>query len=233
MLANHCLLEAWERGYGQPPHRQALTLLAARFPECPLESLLDLSVGQRDAHLLQLRRELFGSRLAAVVACPVCQEKMEVNLDLNQFLQAEQSAATSPVMSLADRRFRAPSVGDLLAVENVPAERRAAALFERCLIDESCERTEPAADLREQLAAAIGAADPHADIRLAMNCPACEHHWESAFDIVSVLWSEWNSACQRLLAEIHTLARTYGWSEREILELSPWRRQIYLNLVRQ
>jgi hypothetical protein len=34
-----------------------------------------------------------------------------------------------------------------------------------------------------------------------------------------------------LLREIEALARAYGWSEREILDLSPQRRHTYLELV--
>ncbi|HSB10234.1 MAG TPA: phage baseplate protein, partial [Blastocatellia bacterium] len=30
---------------------------------------------------------------------------------------------------------------------------------------------------------------------------------------------------------VHTLASAYGWRESDILNLSPWRRQLYLTLV--
>jgi len=33
------------------------------------------------------------------------------------------------------------------------------------------------------------------------------------------------------LSDVHTLARAYGWRERDILTLSPTRRQFYLNMV--
>ena len=35
----------------------------------------------------------------------------------------------------------------------------------------------------------------------------------------------------RLLAEIHTLARAYGWSERDLLGMSAVRRAAYLGMV--
>jgi hypothetical protein len=34
-----------------------------------------------------------------------------------------------------------------------------------------------------------------------------------------------------LLAEVHSLARAYGWTESEILALSPQRRSTYLEMV--
>ena len=36
----------------------------------------------------------------------------------------------------------------------------------------------------------------------------------------------------RLLGEVHELASAYGWREHDVLALSPWRRQAYLQMVR-
>jgi hypothetical protein len=35
----------------------------------------------------------------------------------------------------------------------------------------------------------------------------------------------------RLLLEVHALASVYGWSERDVLNLSPRRRRLYLDMV--
>jgi hypothetical protein len=52
-----------------------------------------------------------------------------------------------------------------------------------------------------------------------------------AFDIASYFWDEINAWANRILREVHILASRYGWSERDILALSPWRRQFYLDMV--
>jgi hypothetical protein len=49
---------------------------------------------------------------------------------------------------------------------------------------------------------------------------------------VSYLWSELEEWAHRVLVDIHTLAGAYGWSERQILALSPVRRQLYVDMVR-
>ena len=36
---------------------------------------------------------------------------------------------------------------------------------------------------------------------------------------------------KRLLMDVHLLARAYGWSEAEVLALSPARRRFYLEMV--
>jgi hypothetical protein len=51
------------------------------------------------------------------------------------------------------------------------------------------------------------------------------------FDIVSFFWTELSAQAKRLLREVHTLARGYGWREADILAMSARRRQLYLDLV--
>jgi hypothetical protein len=74
-------------------------------------------------------------------------------------------------------------------------------------------------------------ADPLAAIQLALSCPECGYQWQATFDIESFFWSEINAWANRTLHEVHALASRYGWCERDILAMSPWRRQAYLNMV--
>ena len=46
-----------------------------------------------------------------------------------------------------------------------------------------------------------------------------------------ILWAEISARAQHLLREVHLLASAYGWSEQQILELSPTRRASYLRMV--
>ncbi|HXI74354.1 MAG TPA: hypothetical protein VNG94_02120, partial [Pyrinomonadaceae bacterium] len=83
----------------------------------------------------------------------------------------------------------------------------------------------------DAVAKRMAEADPQADLRLDLSCPACGHRWQALFDIDSFFWSEINAWAQRVLTEVHALASAYGWRERDILDLSPRRRQFYLGLV--
>ena len=74
--------------------------------------------------------------------------------------------------------------------------------------------------------------DPQADVALDLTCPQCQHGWREPFDIVTFFWSEVAVAARRLLVEVHDLASAYGWSESEILHLSPARRDAYLEMLR-
>jgi hypothetical protein len=48
---------------------------------------------------------------------------------------------------------------------------------------------------------------------------------------VSFFWREIQSAARRIVLEVDALARSYGWSEAEILNMTPARRQLYLEMV--
>jgi len=66
---------------------------------------------------------------------------------------------------------------------------------------------------------------------LELSCPVCRQNWRLSFDIGAFLWAEINSLAKRLLREVHTLARAYGWREADILSMSATRRQAYIELV--
>ena len=219
------LLSVWELGSSQIPLQRALTMLAAASPEASSDSLARLTIGQRDARLLALREMTFGSELTGVTDCPECGEKIELSFNCSDI---RPPAETEPPSELAVKsngrevRFRLPTSADLLAV-NSPEQ-----LLERCLLSGGDHLTE---NLRAAVGEKMSSADPMADIHLALNCPSCEHKWEAPFDIVAFLWREISAAARRLLREVHTLASAYGWTETEILALSPARRRTYLEIV--
>jgi hypothetical protein len=109
-------------------------------------------------------------------------------------------------------------------------------LLERCLLAASCHgQPQSAAQLPPHVTDAIAArmeeTDLPAAMHLTLSCPGCGYKWQAAFDIASFFWSEIHAWANRTLREVHTLASRYGWREREILAMSPWRRQAYLNMV--
>lgn len=227
------LIAVWEAGRAQGPVERALALLALALPEAGVDRLLDLPVGERDGLLLQLRAAIFGPRLESLVTCPACGERVELTFDSAEIRASApalpDAAATIDVGGRA-LRFRLPTSRDLLfATQHADPRAGRRALIGRCLIDAAPESIDAAAE--RALADEIARRDPQADVRLALECPACGHAWEALFDIVSFLWSEVERWAVRLLHEVHLLASAYGWREADILALSPARRRVYLDLV--
>lgn len=242
------LLSVWERGLTQSFVQRALTLLAAACSETTLDELARLSIGQRDALLLTLREWTFGSQLVSVATCPECGDRLELTFNVADIRVA---ATTLPAeefsLSVADYevRFRLPNSLDLVAVTSQTPLAQVGhhdmvtsqqALLERCLLT-ACYRgeTQPIdrlpSNVLDTVVEQMTLADPQAEVLLSLSCPSCSHQWKSAFDIVSFFWSEINAWAFRTLREVHILASAYGWREVDILAMSPYRRQLYLEMV--
>jgi len=82
----------------------------------------------------------------------------------------------------------------------------------------------------EMVVDGMAEADPQSG-PLSLTCAACNHKWFVGFDIVSYFCTEINAWASRMLREVHLLASTYGWRENDILAMSPWRRQSYLEMI--
>ena len=236
------LLGVWEHGLPQRPIERALTLLATTLPGTPLDDLARLSIGQRDAGLLSLREQNFGPQLVCLANCTSCGERLELSFTVADLRVAPDVAAPTELSVTVDDyevEFRLPDSLALLAVadsRNVIAAR--ALLLERCLKrvrkgDEPWAAGELPRSVLDAVVERMAQADPQADVQLALSCPLCGHEWQTAFDIVSFVWTEINGWAYRTLHDVHTLAAAYGWSEGEILRLSASRRQAYLEMIRR
>jgi hypothetical protein len=84
--------------------------------------------------------------------------------------------------------------------------------------------------VERRIAEAAAEADPTADVRLTVACPECGDATPAELDITSYLWTELDTWARDLMLDVHLLATAYGWSEPEILALSPLRRRYYLEL---
>jgi hypothetical protein len=221
------LLKVWESGRSQVPLERALTMLAAACPEASPDSLASLTIGQRDERLLELQEVMFGSAVTGVTQCPECGEITELNFncsDIHPAADPEPPTELTVQSNGCDVRFRLPTSADLLVAHGADE------LLKRCLLSGGNSRTE---DLLPAISEKMLSADPMAEIQFALNCSSCEHKWEAPFDIVTFLWRRISSAARRLLREVHALASAYGWTEPEILALSPARRRVYLEMVNE
>lgn len=230
------MLAAWERGRAEPhPAAAALALLAAAHPESAPTVLAGLSIGERDRLLLDIREHLFGSRLAGLAPCAVCGETLEAEFDLPR-VEAHPTAPDGRIELRAsdfEVTFRLPDSRDLLAIAANPTRE---VLLERLVLSATRSGV-PAAfsdlpgSLLDQIEDAMEAADPQADVLLNLTCQSCGNRWQVPFDIVSFLRGELEAWAIRLLREVHILACSYGWSETEILNMSPWRRHCYMEML--
>ncbi|MGD9881320.1 hypothetical protein [Reyranella sp.] len=196
-------------------------------------------LGARNLGLLALRNTIFNRQWSLRSACPACATECEFTVDcvaLAKQLGAQPTGQCATIewegRSLATR---APTIDDLIAIAGVADSADAArALLARCLesaegltIDDLALDGPAVGGLERHLEAL----DPAATIAFQLHCVGCSHEWSSLLDVGEALSAELQRAAERTLTEVDALARAYGWTEAEVLQLSPIRRAAYLQLV--
>ncbi|MDB5069141.1 MAG: hypothetical protein JWM87_252 [Candidatus Eremiobacteraeota bacterium] len=222
-LTDADLLTAWERGCAEPRPARLLALLAA-VSSSSAHELASLPLGERDRRLLALRQRLFGAQFVGVAACARCAEPVEVVFDSGDLPAVE--AACAERVPVRGGQARMPTTFDLVAAHNArDAGAARAMLVERC-IGSACEPQDV-----DAAASALAEADPFLDLTVGTACTRCGTALTLSFDVEAFLWSELEAWARRALRTIATLARAFGWSESEILAMSPWRREAYLRIA--
>lgn len=232
------IIRLWETGHRLHPIDQALSMLGRAIPEYSRDELATLPLGQRNILLLGLRRMTFGDRLPGKDHCPRCGESVEFELSCRALMHD----AASPRLQRREQSDYSFEVRPLnsfdvaaAAVEPTTGQARQC-LLRRCVAEAHYQGKPIAAhalppELEQLISETASAADPAAEMLLDLDCPACRHPWQGLLDIVHILWFEIGARAQRLLMEVHLLARAYGWTETEILKLSAARRASYLKMV--
>jgi hypothetical protein len=233
-LGAEAIVRIWERGRRERAVDRALTILAGLTGQ-PRRELAEISVERRDIMLLAWRSRLFGDALAGYAACPSCGSGVDVSLTAAGLEEPEERFVVEA--SGVRLAVRMPTSLDLLAIagcETVEAARRM--LVQRCLDVCSADRNPGAGDPYDQdmAAAAEAELDRRAEVSagtVELACPDCQHGWTVELDIAAFAWREIEILAGRLLRQVDVLARRYGWSEQEILALTPARRRFYLELA--
>jgi hypothetical protein len=211
------------------------------------DAVRSLTVGDREALLLQLRRLTLGDKLKCILSCPLpdCGEKLELELDVASLLRPVNDAmATDHELSVSQAngrlmkvRFRLPAGNDqeavaLLALTDVDAA--AELLMRRCILSTSengDEVSELPASLVESLSARMAELDSQAEINLLATCEACGGSFSFVFDTAGYFFQELEAEFQRLYREVHLLAFHYHWGLSEIFSLSSRKRRKFLELL--
>jgi hypothetical protein len=198
-----------------------------------------LSIGDREALLWHLRSISLGDRVAAVVECQDCHEKLDVDLLVGDLLQPPYPIRSDLFTEhLAGRRvaFRLPTVADqeaVLDIARTDGESAAQTLLARCVltVDGDPPTDDDLLAVRTAVEDRIAALDPQAETVLDVRCPHCGANTAHILDAAAFLVEELTRTSRYLYREVHALAWYYHWSEAEILGLTVDKRQRYLGLI--
>jgi hypothetical protein len=226
------VLALWEATAGPSRARDERLLAAAG-----LTDIRPLPLGEAVRAMLRLHQAVAGPELQGTSVCPFCGTANEVSLDTQSLdvpatsadlsLQVDGWQVVLRQLTLGDLQD-AGALGDAAAAEGLLRERAIAAVA-------GPDGAVGAADLPDAVIAAIeqrlDELDPLADARIGLCCVACDRAWDVALDIGRFLSQALAHQARTGLADVATLARAYGWSERDILAMTPTRRRAYLELA--
>jgi hypothetical protein len=220
-------LELWEALTATTPPARGATVLVARglAPDAVAAYELPLAAGAREA-LAELRART-GPELDTVLACPVCEALLDVPLPLDGVLAGSDVDETT--QRVGGVELRAPTTADVLAALDTPDP--AATLRARCETWPAGTDPEDDPDLAARVAAAAERLAGAAGVSVRLDCPRCESDVLADVDVVRLLTERVTEQAHAVLTDVATLAVAFGWSEQEVLALSPARFRAYLDLV--
>lgn len=187
-------------------------------------------VGRTHARLLRLHGQLASGPLTATAVCTDCEAVVEFAVDIADLCMLEAGIVDHPAPLQHDGeliRWRPASLSDLGAID-IESSHAASDLVARCLAE---EHRPLAGELRAQVAQAMTEADPLAEIIVTVACPECGSGIDTLLDPFDFAWSHVDTRARELLSQVDLLARGYGWSERDILDLPAARRNHYVDLL--
>ncbi len=238
------------------PSAQRVTALLSRCLQSlgPLRrvtgaAVRSLTVGDRDALILQLRRLAFGNRLDCLLSCCACGERLDLELTVDELLlppipdrQEWYETTLQTQEDFCRVRFRLPTGADQEAAAELATRDASAAealLLQRCVaeVKKSDGQSKPFEawpdTVRLEIPLQMAQLDPQAELEFRLHCPACRQSFSTLLDPAAFLIEELAARSRNLYREIHMLALHYHWSERELLSLTPSKRWLYLGLLEE
>ncbi|MFE7408755.1 hypothetical protein [Isoptericola sp. NPDC057559] len=226
-------LDLWEALAATAPPARGAVVLVARGLAPDLDAACEQPLAAAAGAALEELRERAGGVLETVVACPSCGELLDVPLPL-EGVAADGERVGPEVETVGPVEVRAPTTADLLAALADPAP--GAALRARCVRWPGGDDGAADPGLADpELAAGVAAAAERlagaAGVSVRLRCPGCDADVRADVDVVRLLTDRVDQQARAELAEVATLAAAFGWTEPQVLGLSPARRAEYLALA--
>lgn len=188
------------------------------------------TVGQRTAALIDLLR--LTERRDAIelnANCSTCGEAFGFELPLAALPSPDADLVRVGLDGGREVELRRPCGEDLRRWRALrPASRPESV---RAMIETLCVAGEAGDGDAAALAAHLAEADPLVDFEVDGACPACGASTLIAVDLETLALSRFAAGQRRIEADLHRLARAYGWTEAQSLAVPPARRRRYLALI--
>ncbi len=213
-------LTLWENGEGLSVLDRAVRM-AAMAGGITTNSAADLTISDRDRLLLAALHRASSGAVPVIAPCPTCNMVNEADVVLAAMLRAQDQPSAIARIGRRRAAVRPPSSRELAAA--IASGDLASLTARYC---EPGDKSLPP-EAAQAVEAALERAFPLLNIMISMQCGGCGENFAQRFDPVPLLWAQVVTLAKRAIADVDLLARTYGWSETEVLALSPARRRLY------
>lgn len=194
----------------------------------------DLAVCDCDRLFAAIYLQYFGERIEGTARCRNCSEPFESSFSLRDLMAGLEDGAAAKAIGPDEngiytlpegRRFRLPTAEDQSSMIGLEAEKAAAALLERCMVEgDSRESPEIIQIAMDEVGAIL-------DLDLETTCPHCRALQSVRFDIQTYLLRALAYEKRFLHHEVHLIAMAYGWGYEEILNLTREDRRTFVRLI--
>jgi hypothetical protein len=217
------------------------------------EVIRQLTIGDRVALMLHLRRLSFGDGLHSVVSCPSCRESMSLDSSVDIFLKPDYlqknkqqnyiinlekySLKIRPLTGadqelILDRYHNGDETGDATTqggqLNKVEELARSSIISSDPPLSDQNTLTD---NMVVSISSKLAELDPLADINLLLTCTSCRHSFQMPFSPEEFILKEIALRKNQLEREVHWLAFNYHWSEDAILSLPISKRKRYVDLI--
>ena len=199
-----------------------------------------MTLGDRIAILLHLRRLTFGEIMSCEINCQSCKEIISMRISVSDMLQpsTELQPKSEYEVSIDSYalRVRLPNAKDQEAILSLDKSSNISQYTQHAVKSLILSAlpilpNDISNDFLAKVSSKLGELDPQSDIVLNITCPHCNYFFQTAFIVEDFIFQE-IAARQRLLEEeVHWLAFHYHWNESEILSLPVRRRKKYVELI--
>lgn len=206
-----------------------------------------LTLGDREAVLLHIRRMTFGDKLNCVINCTneTCEGQIGLEVNISDLLLPSYSHTLEQYQKTINSEgdnyivdFRLPKGLDQEEIARIAKENPEAAtsqLIKSCILKINIngkERIKKIPSLvYDEVFNSIDKLDPQAEIGFKITCPECNTEFNTILDTGMYFRNELKNNLNELYNEIHFLAYHYHWSEQEIMAMSIGKRRLYCDLL--
>ncbi|MCL2643239.1 MAG: hypothetical protein FWD52_06990 [Candidatus Bathyarchaeota archaeon] len=218
-----------------------------------LQTVRNLSIGDRIALILQLRKITFGNILQCTLQCPKCTNKLSLDIPIDSILQPPKTNPQTTYTLQIDNytlKIRPLNGTDLETItqnQNTPQTTTTTItstpdtaidtylsekLLRLCILSSNPPLPKTLNNqFQTQLSTKLSEIDRQADLTLNINCPLCNQTFQTPLDIEDFFFQEITSRYPQLEREIHWIALHYHWNEKTILSLPSSKRKRYIELI--